>query len=168
MSDVIANEQVHEDAAPEVEPEAPDVDVADDEPDESDENAFDPDKAREKIRKVNSENRNLRKRATEAEQKAEAAKDAGERVGALEAENMRLRVAVKLGGQLPDDLIDRLRGDSVEELLEDAEKLMAYFEKRKPPTVQPREKLRGGGDPTVETSLIDDDPDKFAANIFKD
>lgn len=165
MSDAIANDQVVEDEAPEVEPE--DLDNEPDEEPEEPESGFDPDKAREKIRKVNSENRNLRKRATDAEKQAEAAKDAGTRVTALEAENMRLKVAVKLGGQLPDDLIERLRGSSEEELLEDAEKLLGYFEQRKPPTNQPREKLRGGGDPTHEPSLIDSDPDQFAERIFK-
>lgn len=161
MSDEIVNDPVDE--TPEVEPEVPETDPEDatDEPD-----GFDPDKAREKIRKVNSENKNLRERAKQAEDAAKSAEDSGKRVTALEAENMRLRVAVKLGGQLPDDLIERLRGDTEEELIEDAEKLLGYFEKRKPPTNQPRQKLRGGGDPTKDAGP--EDWDKFAQDVFKD
>lgn len=155
-----ANNEVVEDTTPEVETE-----TTEEEPEQVEE--FNPDKAREKIRKLNSEAAGLRKRAKEAEEKANGAEDTGKRVTALEAENMRLKVAVKLGGQLPDDLIERLRGDTEEELLEDAEKLLAHFETRKPPTDQPKVKLRGGGNPTAETSLIDTDPDKFAESIFK-
>lgn len=154
-----ANEVV-EDATPEVDPEA-----TEEEPEQVEE--FNPDKAREKIRKLNSEAAGLRKRAKEAEEKANGAEDTSKRVTALEAENMRLKVAVKLGGQLPDDLIERLRGDTEEELLEDAEKLLSHFAAKKPPTDQPKVKLRGGGDPTVEAALIDTDPDKFAESIFK-
>jgi len=164
MSDVTANDPVDEDVTLEVESEDLDEQPGDEPGGEPD--SFDPDKAREKIRKLNSEASGLRKRAKEAEEKAKSAEDSGERVTALEAENMRLRVAVKLGGQLPDDLIDRLRGSTEEELLEDAEKLLGHFEKRKPPTDQPRQKLRGGGDPTQQTNSIDD-LDKFAEGIFK-
>lgn len=41
----------------------------------------------------------------------------------LEAENARLRVAISKG--LPVDLVDRLKGDSEDELAEDADKLLA-------------------------------------------
>lgn len=164
MSDVIANDQEQEDTAPEVETEAAEVESEEDEQ-EAGESGFDPDKAREKIRKVNSENRNLRKRAADAEAKAREAGENGEKVTALEADVLRLRVALKHG--LPEELAGRLQGGSEEELLEDAEKLMGLFAVRKPPSNQPREKLRGGGDPTQEPSLIDSDPDKFAEQIFK-
>lgn len=157
------NEEVTEDTTQEVETE----ETESEEDDTEKAQKLDTGKSLEKIRKLNSEAAALRKRAKEAEEKVKGAEDSGARVTALEAENMRLKVAVKLGGQLPDDLIERLRGDTEEELLEDAEKLLAHFETRKPPTIQPRQKLRGGGDPTVETSLIDSDPDKFAENIFK-
>lgn len=164
MTDVIANDPVQED--PVEDPVEPVNDPVEESKDDEPDSGFDPDKAREKIRKLNSEARGLRERAKQAEEQAKAAGDSGERAAALEAENMRLRVAVKLGGQLPDDLVERLRGDTEEELLEDAEKLLGYFEKRKPPTIQPREKLRGGGDPTHQQSGIDD-LDKFAESIFK-
>ena len=155
-----ANEQVTEETTQEVteETEAVESEKAE---------KLDPDKSLEKIRKLNSEAAALRKRAKDAEEKAQNAEGTGERVTALEAENMRLKVAVKLNGALPEDLIERLRGDTEEEMLKDAETLLAHFERRKPPTQQSREKLRGGGDLDVETSLIDSDPDKFAESIFK-
>ena len=130
-----------------------------------DETEFDAEKAREKIRKINSENRNLRKRATDAEAKAEGAKGSSERVTALEAENMRLRIGVKHG--LPEALVKRLTGTTEEEILQDAEELMDLMGGKKPPTNQPKEKLRGGGDPTQQQSEDINDLDKFAERIFR-
>lgn len=127
---------------------------------------FDADKALEKIRKVNSENKALRDRAKQAEKAAKDAEGASERATALEAENLRLRVALKLKGELPEDLIERLRGETEEELMEDAEKLIGFFEKRTPPTNQPKPRLKGGSDPTQETEDLHD-LDKFAEDIFK-
>lgn len=158
------NDEVTEGSTQEVENE--DTGNDDGQDAEQDDEAFDADKAREKIRKANSEARNLRKRAADAEAKAKEAGENGEKVTALEAENLKLRVALKHG--LPENIAKRLQGTTEEELLEDAEELMGAFETRKPPTNQPREKLRGGGNPTVEPSLIDSDPDKFAERIFKD
>lgn len=167
MSEDVTTDPVTTDPAPVVDPVEPVTDPVED-PAEDPKEEFDPDKAREKIRKANSEAKALRERAKAAEAERDASKGAGERVTALEAENMRLKVAVKLNGALPADLIERLRGSTEEEMIEDAEKLLAHFEKRKPPTNQPREKLRGGGDPTgTEPALIDSDPDKFAESIFK-
>lgn len=146
-----------------VDPDAPEADETT-EPTE-DETDFDADKAREKIRKINSENRNLRKRATDAEAKAEGAKGSSERVTALEAENMRLRIGVKHG--LPEALVKRLTGTTEEEILQDAEELMDLMGGKKPPTNQPKEKLRGGGDPTRNQSEDIEDVDKFAERIFR-
>ena len=147
---------------------APEADTdttdADDTKDADEQGAFDADVAREKIRKINSENRNLRKRATEAEAKSTTAAESGERVTALEAENLRLRIGVKHG--LPETLVKRLSGTSEAEILQDAEELMKLFGSRKPPTQQPNEKLRGGGDPTQQEEDISD-LDKFAEDIFK-
>lgn len=146
--------------------EAPEVEADTDEAEstEEDDSTFDADKARAKIRKINSENRNLRKRATEAEEKAKDADGKDERLTALEAENLRLRVGVKHG--LPEALIKRLSGTTEEEILQDAEELMELFGSKKPPTDQPRTKLRGGGDPTAP---VDDtgDLDKFAEKVFR-
>lgn len=135
-----------------------------DEPDSTDDDSgFDVDRAREKIRKVNSENRNLRKRAEEAERKAQENDNATERLNALEAENLRLRVGVKHG--LPEAVVKRLNGTTEEEILQDAEELMELLGGKKPPTDQPRTKLRGGGDPTNQPDPIED-LDAFAAKVF--
>lgn len=156
MSDTPDNPDVE----PEEAPEAPDEET----PEQPDMEPFDADRAREKIRKANSEAVALRKRAKEAEEKATANADAGEKVTALEAEILRMRVALKHG--LPESLAKRLTGTTEEELLADAEELLNLFGGKKPPTQQPKESLRGGGDPTREADPTAD-VDKFAESIFK-
>ncbi|WIE54223.1 hypothetical protein [Curtobacterium sp. MCBD17_003] len=127
---------------------------------------FDADKVREKIRKVNSENKNLRERAAKAEQQAKENAGSGEKVTALEAENLRLRVGLKHG--LPEGLIGRLKGTTEEELLADAEELLGMFGgPKKPPTNTPRQQLRGGGDPTKDDTDPTADVDKFAEDVFR-
>lgn len=119
--------------------------------------AFDAKASLAKIRKLNSENKNLRKRATDAEAAAK------EHITGLESENARLKVALKQ--RLPLELAERLKGSTEEEILQDAESLMSVFETKKPPTDQPTPRLRGGGEPTQP-----DDPtldvEKLAAGIF--
>jgi hypothetical protein len=139
-------------------PKAGDDPNADDEP-------FDREKALDKIRKANSEAAALRKRLKDEESKGRENADKGEKVTALEAENLRLRVGLKHG--LPSDLIDRLKGSTEEEIVEDAEKLLSLFStgKGKPPTQQPKKQLRGGGDPTNDEEPFD--ADKFAEEIFR-
>lgn len=131
---------------------------------EQDAPSFDADKAREKIRKLNSESKNLRDRALKAEQQAKENADNGERLTALEAENLRLRIGVKHG--LPESLVKRLSGSTEEELLQDAEELMELFKGKTVPSNQPKERLRGGGDPTGEADPTAD-TDKFAADMFR-
>jgi hypothetical protein len=126
--------------------------------------SFDADKAREKIRKLNSESKNLRERAVKAEQRAKENAGNGERLTALEAENLRLRIGVKHG--LPESLVKRLSGSTEEELLQDAEELMELFKGKTVPSNQPKERLRGGGDPTAEADPTAD-LDKFAAEAFR-
>lgn len=159
------SEQIIEQSDAEViDVDAQEVETGETEVEETEEQSFDADKAREKIRKINSENKNLRKRAADAESKASDADAKGERVTALEAENLRLRVGVKHG--LPEALIKRLSGTTEEEILQDAEELMELFGKKAPPTNQPRERLRGGGDPTAEPDGLDD-PDKFMERVTR-
>lgn len=142
----------------------------DDEPQEGDDGAqddgeddepFDPDRALRKIRKLNSENENLRKAKKAAEEKAAGSDEKDTRIKALEAENLRIRVGARNG--LPDELIDRLKGDTEEEILADAEKLLAVMAGKKVPTRRPKEALRGGGDPVIEPE--ETDPRKLAALI---
>lgn len=124
---------------------------------------FDPDKALEKIRKLNSEAANLRKRAKEAEEKAAGAGEKDSRIKALEAENLRIRIGAKHG--LPEELIERLRGDNEDEILADAEKLLALVSPRRPPTAKPTERLRGGGDPAQEPE--ETDVSKIGERMFR-
>lgn len=140
-------------------PEAPE-EVQDPSPDEPE--AFDAEKAREKIRKVNSEAAALRKRLAEAETKAQGSDDKDKKLTALEADNMRLRVAVKHG--LPEALVKRLSGTTEEEILQDAEELMELFGgSKKPPTQQPREQLRNPSDPNKPAEV---DIDKIVERVF--
>lgn len=144
----MTNEQPNpgEGDAPVVDPNTPD-DPAPTDPETNEPDAFDAEKAREKIRKVNSEAAALRKRLQDAEAKAQGVDDKDKTISTQEAEILRLRVAVKHG--LPESLVKRLTGTTEEEILQDAEELMELFGSKKPPSQQPREKLRGGGDPTA-------------------
>ena len=138
--------------------------ASDDTEDEStsEDDGFDSEKAREKIRKINSENRNLRKRAADAEAKAQGADDKDKTITAQEAEIMRLRVAVKHG--LPEALVKRLTGTTEEEILQDAEELMELFGSKKPPTQRPKESLRSPGDPAGNAEI---DVEKVVRRVFE-
>ncbi|WP_458116976.1 hypothetical protein [Arthrobacter sp. D2-10] len=133
------------------------------EEDDTEEETVDVEKVRDKLRKLNSEARKLRERTKSAEEKAKDAEGKDTRITSLEAENLRLRVGVKHG--LPEALIKRLSGTTEEEILKDAEDLMELFGSKKPPTNRPKEKLRGGGDPTGEPD--EQDLDKLAQGIFR-
>lgn len=144
-----------------------DSDDSDEQDEPDDEQQFDAAAAAERIRKKNRENANLRKRAKAAEDEAAANKGAADKVSTLEAENLRLRVAIEHG--LPLKLAKRLTGSTEEELLEDAQELLELTNggtKRKPPTDQPKPRLRGGGDPTEAPTDETADTHKFAASIF--
>lgn len=162
------SEQVNEN--PEAsEVEDPEVEAPEAEAEESEETeteadgGFDSQRALAKIAKLNSENKNLRAAKKAAEAKNTEIGDKAQRAEALEVENLRLRVAVKHG--LPESLVKRLSGSSEEEMLQDAEELMKLFGSKAPPTNQPKPRLRGGGDPTVEPDGLDDS-DKFAEKMF--
>jgi len=129
-------------------------DEGDDDPGEDN---FDPKRALSKIRKLNSENKNLREREKAAEGKVS---ESDKRIADLESELLRVRVGAKLG--LPEELIDRLKGNSSEEILADAEKLLALVGGSKPPTQKPSTALRGGGDPATPP---EDDPKQIVASI---
>jgi len=145
------------------EPQEPEEPEEPEEPaNEPEEPGFDPDKAREKIRKINSENKNLRQRAAEAEKKAEGADETAKKLTALEADNMRLRVAVKHG--LPESLVKRLSGTTEEEILQDAEELMELFGTKAPPSQRPKEKLRSPGDPSGHADI---DVEKVVRRVFE-
>lgn len=152
--------QDHEDAKDDAQSDAPE---ADDERDDSPLGDFDPDRAKAKIRKQNSELKALRDRTKQAEEKAESAEEAGKRAEDLTQENLRLSVALDLG--LPLTLAKRLNGSTKEELLADADELLKLVEKKSPPTTRPQERLRGGSDPTVEPE--ETDLDKLSSRMFR-
>ena len=155
----MTDDQPTPDETPADAPEAP-LEAPDPTPD--DQEAFDAEKAREKIRKVNSEAAALRKRLADAETKAQGVDEKDKTISTQEAEIMRLRVAVKHG--LPEALVKRLTGTTEEEILQDAEELMDLFGgAKKPPTQQPREQLRSPGDPTKSPEV---DIDKIVERVF--
>lgn len=126
---------------------------ADDEP------PFDAARALAKIKKANSENAALRKAKKAAEDKAQ-----GLEPKAREADLQR--VARRLG--LPDteevdSFLDRLRGDNVDELAQDAERLLTLLAPKKDTERKPKEALRGGGNPDQEPDV---DPSKVADEIL--
>lgn len=84
-------------------------------------------------------------------QQSSAQQTLEQRLAALEgdltkerAEKQRLQVAS--AKQLPDDLADRLRGETREELEADADRLLAYLKPKSGPGVPPPS---GGGKPPV-------------------
>ena len=118
--------------------------------------SFDAARTLAKIKKLNSENKNLRDAKKAAEAKAAEVDAKDQRITALEAENLRIRVGAKHG--LPADLIDRLRGDTEEEVLADAEKLLALVGGRTatpPPSQRPTERPgNGGGQTPIEITDV--------------
>lgn len=151
------------------------------------------DTAREKIRKGNSEAANLRRRLKEAEAKATELDDLKKsqlskeeqltasnkelegKVGETEARALRLEVALEAA---PDDMsprevakyAKRISGNSKEELEADAKEFFADLAGPKEGdnggdgvTRRPKERLRGGGDPTEEAD--ETNPRKLAEAI---
>lgn len=137
--------------------EGADADGDDESPEDEPESPFDKDRALEKIRKLNSESRNLRDRAQEAEKKAEGADELTKANQSQASEILRLKVALKHG--LPEGLVGRLSGSTEEELLADAQDLMELFATKQPPSQAPKRKaaLRTPG--SAEESV---DIDKLA------
>lgn len=159
------------------------------EPDDRDDldEPFDEARAKEALRKKNSEAENLRKRLKELEPQAAKARELEEsqktetqrlteRIADLEktsgdavSEAMRLRVALANApeGAKPEQILraaKRLAGATEEELAADAVEYFADFAGGKtPPTRKPNERLRGGSDPDAEPE--ENDPRKLAASI---
>lgn len=151
------------------EPEAPEAEEQPTEPEadapeaEDKDEPWDPERAKRKIAKLNSEAANLRKRLTEAP-KAEDAAAKDKRIGELETASLRYEVALDLG--LPKEIASRLQGADRDEMVADAEKLLELLSPAKrPPSNRPAEKLRGGGDPEREPE--ETDVVKIGARMFK-
>jgi len=127
------------------------TDAATDDALEADEDAepdwrknFDPEKADARIKKLQSEAKNLRERTRAAEQKATGVDEKDTQITGLQAQVLRYEVAFDLG--LPRELADRLKGNTKDEMLADAEALVKLVGAPKAtPTRKPSEALRGGG-----------------------
>lgn len=99
---------------------------------------FDKERALRKIQKLNSEHKNLRARAQEAESKAKGSDELARTNQEQASKILRLEVALKHG--LPANLVGRLNGSTEEELLADAEELMGLFVAKEPPSQAPKRK----------------------------
>lgn len=123
--------------------------------------AWDPERARKKIAKLNSEAANLRKRVGKSQ---EDGTEKDRRITNLEATNLRFEVAFDLG--LPKEIASRLQGATKEEMLADAEKLVELIAPAKRPgSNRPTEDLRGGGKPSVEPE--EQDLKKLGERMFR-
>lgn len=162
-------------------------DPMDDSPDEP----FDQDRAMAKIRKANSEAANLRKRLQELEPLAAKAKELEDankselqklqetvdefKSRATTAEAKARKLSVALDAAPEGATIEQIRavakrvtGDSDEELKADAEELFGLLGSKSTTGLpgKPKERLRGGGDPSGEPE--ERDPSRLAALIPRD
>lgn len=121
-----------------------------------------------RARKAEAEQKELAKRVQEFEERdlseqeklTKAAEDAKREAERAAAENLRLKVAIDKN--LPPELIDRLKGESLDELYEDADSLLSL--------VKPREaqNFDGGARQTVKgvdrdeaIRLLRENPNEF-------
>jgi flagellar motility protein MotE (MotC chaperone) len=112
-----------------------------------------------------------RLRELEDEQKSEQDK-LTERLAELETsaksstlEAARLRVAIRKG--LPESLVDRLRGDTLEDIEQDADELLVLIQSDDPsvePSRRPRERLRPGAAPDADPAPS---PDQLADEVIR-
>lgn len=125
--------------------------------------AWNPERARAKIRKLNSEARSVKERLKAAEEAAKTSEtEKSAQLTELETKNLHLRVGLRLG--LPEELIDRLRGSTEEEVVKDAEGLIDLIAPA--PAMsdgRPKPRLRGGTEPAAEPE--ETDPRKLAALV---
>lgn len=117
--------------------------------------AFDAEHARTMLKRFKAEKLAAADRARKAEERATTAEESAKRVPDLEAELVRERVARRLS--LPDELVDRLRGATEDEVMADAEKLVALVapKPKAPATNRPVESLQPGSGSQQEPSLDD-------------
>jgi hypothetical protein len=131
-------------------------------PEADEEKAWDPNRAKEKIRKLNSEAENLRKRLNEAP-KADDVQAKDSKISELTNHTLRLEIGYELG--LPLAVAKRLQGSTRDELIADAEELVEQFTPKTPPSSKPSPRLRGGGSPAVEPE--ETDLRKLGSRMFK-
>lgn len=132
--------------------------------DEQDDAAdFDRDKVRDKLRRLNSENRNLRQQKKDAEDKAKESEGKTEQMQALEAKNIRYETLADNG--LPLKLSKFITATDPDEILEQAEELLSLGSSKAPPQDQPKERLRQSRKTPPADEMAD--PDKFMENVFR-
>lgn len=126
---------------------------------------FDRERVLRKLKKLNSENRNLRQAKKDAEDQAKTVGDKSEQVKALEAANARYETLAE--NDLPLKLAKWISATDSEEILEQAEELLSLgaVGGKTPPSDQPREKnSRQRNKPYSGDEL--GNPDDFAKNIY--
>lgn len=149
--------------APDTEQDSVDTEVVEEQDDSDADESFDAREALKKIRKQNSELKSLRARAKEAEQKANQSTEEKDReLSMLKSELLRTKVGAKTG--LPEQIVERLKGDTEEEMLADAESFLEVVSPKRPPSQKPAEALRGGGRPAEEPE--ETDLSKIAERMF--
>lgn len=146
---------------------ANDAEVDEQDHDEEDDQGFDRERVLNKLRKLNSENRNLRKAKKEAEAKAEQAGADSERVQALEA--VKARYETLGDNNLPLKLAKWIDATEPDEILEQAEEILSLGERgvTPPPTDTPKERVKRNRKQVTQVDEIGD-LDDFAAKIYKD
>lgn len=128
-------------------------------------NDFDRGRALEKIKKLNSENRNERKKRQDAEEQAKQAEGKDEQVKALEAVNTRYET---LGNNdLPIRLAKWISATEPEAILEQAEELLSLGKGagQGPPSDAPREKSQRVRNQQAQGDEIGN-LDDFAKSIY--
>lgn len=124
---------------------------------------FDRDRVLAKIKKLNSENRNLRQQKKDAEAKAAEHGEKSERVQALEAANSRYETLAD--HDLPLKLAKFITATEPERILEQAEELLSLGSPKAPPSAQPKERLRQRAQAPAVDEL--NDLDKFSEAVFR-
>lgn len=139
--------------------------TAEDSDDGDEQEEWDRERALSKIRKTNAENKRLRERSKKAEEESKKLPDLEARNRELESRLLRMEVAAELG--IPKSIADRLNGGTREEVLADAEELLALIG---PAAPKQRKPINGFGEshsneaaPVKPISL-----DELAAGFMRD
>ncbi|MFD2757098.1 hypothetical protein [Gulosibacter faecalis] len=152
----IATDQIEDGQEPELEQDEHDEQDDGQEPDDPQESTdegfegdFDPKRARRTIDRLRQENKQLKAKPKDAD---------------VQRENLQLRAALKLG--VPESFASRLRGETVEEMIEDAGELLDALGVKggekddtalRAPRREPRRRLSGGSQPAKEPEMSADD-----------
>lgn len=131
------------------------------------EEQFDAERALTKIRKANAEAKAQRERAKAAEQKAADLETLAAQVPDLEAALLRERVGRRFN--LPDALVERLRGSTEDEMVADAEKLLELVAPPRRPAgpSRPAELVTNGGQPATDGAVTPADGNAWFNNLVR-